>query len=38
MQEMELMEKVKKINAKRKKELAQGKTLYSTVESGMNKA
>ena len=37
MQEMELMDKVKKINNKRKKELAQGKTLYSTVERGMDK-
>ena len=37
MNEQELMEKVRKLNAKRKKELAAGKTLYSTVNSGMEK-
>ena len=31
MQEQELTEKVRKLNAKRKKDLASGKTLYSTV-------
>ena len=31
------MEKVKKLNAKRKKELASGKTLYTTVQTGMEK-
>ena len=34
MQEQELTEKVRKLNAKRKKDLASGKTLYSTVKSG----
>ena len=37
MQEQELMEKVRKLNAKRKKELSSGKTLYSTVNQGMEK-
>ena len=36
-QEQELMEKVRKLNTKRKKELANGKTLYSTVASGTDK-
>ena len=31
------MEKVRKLNAKRKKELANGKTLYSTVAAGTDK-
>ena len=31
------MEKVRKLNTKRKKELANGKTLYSTVASGTDK-
>ena len=31
------MEKVRKLNSKRKKELANGKTLYSTVNQGMEK-
>ena len=31
------MEKVRKLNAKRKKELSQGKTLYSTVNQNMDK-
>ena len=38
MQEQELNEKVKKLNNKRKKELAKGKTLYTTVNQGMEKA
>lgn len=33
-----MTDKVKKLNAKRKKELAKGKTLYSTVNAGMEKA
>lgn len=32
------MDKVKKLNNKRKKELAQGKTLYSTMDRGMDKS
>jgi len=38
MQETELTDKVKKLNNKRKKELAKGKTLYTTVNNGMEKA
>ena len=37
MHEQELMEKVRKLNQKRKKELANGKTLYSTVNKGIEK-
>ena len=37
MHEQELMEKVRKLNQKRKKELANGKTLYSTVNKGLEK-
>ena len=38
MQETELMEKVRKLNSKRKKELGTGKTLYSTMNQGMDKS
>ena len=37
MNESDLMEKVRKLNAKRKKELAKGNTLYSTVNAGFEK-
>jgi len=32
------MDKVRKLNNKRKNELAKGKTLYSTVSQGMEKS